>query len=278
LKNQFGSPNFLDIPLEIQEKLKKEALSLNRIPFSENPWIDPDFSKRYTCYVDEKEIWGNGKAEVQKIIQIFPQPHLQILDLACGTGRHAYFLSEAGHSVVGVDQCFEAITRAKKRNYSRPADFFCSPVLEFQTQQRFDLILILCALALNLSTEQFQAWIHFSLNLLKPEGAILIDLPEQLPKEEAYFFLDDRPLWHEKPCWIYHCCQVDPQQRRVMDLFVSCSLEGKMLPPHTVSRQYHQIHEIQKILPSKNTIQVISPHSSSPPLHTPWILISSIQK
>lgn len=269
----------MDIPFAIQEKLKQAATAyVAPLPFSENPWNDPSFSKRYTRYVDDHEIWGSGEVEVQKILSLLPQRRLNILDLGCGTGRHAYFLSQSGHFVTGIDQCTEAIRRAKKRKYQTPAKFIKVPYLQFKTNLQFDLILLLCALALNLSAEQLRAWIHLSMTLLAPGGSMLIDLPSQLPKADAYFFLDDRPLWHKKTCWVYHCCHPNSDQRLVLDSFFCCSLRGQLLPHHTVFRQYHRFSELTTMVVaeefSATSIQEILPKSDQPPVNTPWILFS----
>lgn len=38
-------------------------------------------------------------------------PHSQVLDIACGSGRHAAWLAQLGHHVTGVDRDVEALAR-----------------------------------------------------------------------------------------------------------------------------------------------------------------------
>ncbi len=52
--------------------------------------------------------------EVAFVARQLPQPHYQaLLDLACGTGRHARLLAEQGYQVLGIDRNLQALTAAQ---------------------------------------------------------------------------------------------------------------------------------------------------------------------
>ena len=61
------------------------------------------------------------KDQTQRQIQ-FLKSHLKpegyVLDLACGTGRHAISLSRQGYDVVGLDVSAKLLKIAKQRNQS----------------------------------------------------------------------------------------------------------------------------------------------------------------
>lgn len=71
----------------------------------------------------------------------------KVLDLGCGTGRHAILLAKAGASVIGVDFSEEmlALARAKARGLN--ATFINSELHDVPLDEKFDLVL--CSLVLS---------------------------------------------------------------------------------------------------------------------------------
>lgn len=227
-------------PQEIQQALKQQAQDFHPVPFSQNPWNCPEFSKRYTRYVDQQQIWGKGEEDIQRLLTLFPQAGLTILDIGCGTGRHSLQLAEKKHFITGIDSCAEAILIAKERNKSKNVSFEQTEFLAFCATQPFDLILILCALVLNISPRLFPQWIHKAFAQLKPGGSLVIELPATLPLPEENFLLDDRPLWYSEKCWVYHRSEVFSEQRLVLDSFLGCTLDQSHFFSNSVTRHYYQ--------------------------------------
>lgn len=58
------------------------------------------------------DLIAKPSAWVERFAQAIPQDGL-VLDLACGTGRHAAFLSALGYSVLAVDQDISALSALK---------------------------------------------------------------------------------------------------------------------------------------------------------------------
>ncbi len=67
-------------------------------------------------------------------------PQSQVLDLACGAGRHMRWLAEHGHNCVGVDRSPEALDAAQAFGHVIHADIEGGP-WPFQGQQ-FDAIVV----------------------------------------------------------------------------------------------------------------------------------------
>lgn len=92
------------------------------------------------------------------------------LDAACGTGRHAAYLAELGHQVIGVDSSPEmlAVARQKLPNLEfREADLHRLPVPD----EAVDLIV--CALALTHLPDLELVLVEFA-RVLRPGGHLVI--------------------------------------------------------------------------------------------------------
>jgi ubiquinone/menaquinone biosynthesis C-methylase UbiE len=92
------------------------------------------------------------------------------LDAACGTGRHAAYLSSRGHAVVGVDSCPQMldVARAKVGNADfREGELHQLPVAD----QSVDLVV--CALALTHVPDLGPVLAEFA-RVLRPGGHLVI--------------------------------------------------------------------------------------------------------
>jgi 2-polyprenyl-3-methyl-5-hydroxy-6-metoxy-1,4-benzoquinol methylase len=84
------------------------------------------------CDFIEKEIGRNKGA--------------RILDIGCGTGRHALELTRRGYSVVGVDLSESQLRRARQKAAEQglPADFRRHDARDLPFLGEFDLAIMLC--------------------------------------------------------------------------------------------------------------------------------------
>jgi ubiquinone/menaquinone biosynthesis C-methylase UbiE len=71
---------------------------------------------------------------------------LQILDIGCGTGRHAIELTKRGYPVTGVDFSESQLTQARKkaRNLGLAIDFRHGDARTLEFKNQFDLAIMLC--------------------------------------------------------------------------------------------------------------------------------------
>jgi len=75
------------------------------------PWYEQFFGHDYARF-DRHPDTGRELAFLQ---QVLPEPPARVLDLACGTGRHAAPLSRAGHDVIGLDLSPVLLARARRK-------------------------------------------------------------------------------------------------------------------------------------------------------------------
>jgi len=109
-------------------------------------WYEQLFENYAHKYDKECFVQGTG-GECDFIEQeIDHDKSLKIIDIGCGTGRHAIELTKRGYSVTGVDLSEDQIKRAKEKAQE------AGVTIEFQTQdarnlpfkEEFDLAIMLC--------------------------------------------------------------------------------------------------------------------------------------
>jgi len=71
---------------------------------------------------------------------------LKILDIGCGTGRHAIELASRGYRVTGIDLSESQLEKARKNATSRNLDisFFRKDARDFNFNGEFDLAIMIC--------------------------------------------------------------------------------------------------------------------------------------
>lgn len=101
-----------------------------------------NYAKYYDLLYKDKDY----KKEVDYIDSLIKQhssnKNLRILDIGCGTGIHANYLSEKGYHVTGIDFSKEMIEIAKK-NKKKNTDFYLADAKFFEFDTKFDIILSL---------------------------------------------------------------------------------------------------------------------------------------
>ena len=101
-----------------------------------------DYAKYYDLLYRDKDY----SQEIEYIIGLIKRfsngNHKNILDIGCGTGRHARFLSARGYNVTGIDFSHDMIEIA---NNNKPpnTDFTVSNATSFNFDRKFDVILSL---------------------------------------------------------------------------------------------------------------------------------------
>jgi SAM-dependent methyltransferase len=86
---------------------------------------------------------------IVKLIQRFNAGAQSVLDLGCGTGRHAFEFAERGYEVLGIDRSIEMLKRAQEQKALLPSQlhdrlmFEQSDIREFRLARRFDCVLAL---------------------------------------------------------------------------------------------------------------------------------------
>ena len=103
-------------------------------------WFNSEHYIKVYSHRDETEA-EKLVALITKIIIL--QPGSSVLDMACGSGRHAISFAKMGFDVTAVDLSELLISEARKNALETGVkiDFVLSDLLEYKTSKRFDLVL-----------------------------------------------------------------------------------------------------------------------------------------
>jgi len=109
---------------------------------------------------------------------------LKILDVGCGTGRHAIELTRRGYSVTGVDLSESQLTRAREKaeadNLS--IDFQCQDARNLPFDSEFDVAIMICGGGFSLmETDEMDCEILKNVTKsLKPDAKFIFTAPSAL--------------------------------------------------------------------------------------------------
>jgi SAM-dependent methyltransferase len=133
-------------------------------------------------YDAENEHHAMLQEDVPFFLGQLPRGRQSILELACGTGRAAIPLAQAGHHVVGIDSdpAMIQIARCKARFVGLPSQelhFRQGDALNLRLFQRFDFVCIFFNTFLAFSTlDQQDACLRTVTRHLKPNGRFFLDI------------------------------------------------------------------------------------------------------
>ncbi len=101
-----------------------------------------------------------------------------IADFGCGPGLYTTRLAQAGAAVTGIDFSENSLSYAKQKADEKGLviDYVQENYIGFETSRRFDLIIMIMCDFCALSPEQRQVLLAKFRSLLKPEGAVLLDV------------------------------------------------------------------------------------------------------
>jgi len=130
---------------------------------------DIEASSRNSAFIEKSCNWIADRFDING---------KKVIDFGCGPGLYASRLAQKGASVTGVDFSESSInyarTSAKKEGLS--IDYFVSDYLEYETTAKFDLIIMIMCDFCALSPDQRKTLLGKSKAILKPKGAILMDV------------------------------------------------------------------------------------------------------
>ena len=129
-----------------------------------------DVSSRNKSFIDRSVEW---------IVSHFGVDNKsEIADFGCGPGLYAKRLAEAGAKVTGIDFSENSLQYAKEvaEKEGLEIDYIHVNYLEFETSKKFDLIIMIMCDFCALSPEQRKIMLAKFHSLLKPGGAVLLDV------------------------------------------------------------------------------------------------------
>lgn len=157
---------------------------------------------------------------VHSLIQQYQPRATSILDLGCGTGRHALLLAERGYQVVGIDGSKEMLGRARAQpaaSSGQAPDFVQGDIRSARIDRKFDAVVSLFhVMSYHVTNDDLKAAFDTAKAHLKPGGLFVFDCwygPAVLtirPSVRIRRFEDDRisvirfaePVLHPNDNWV----------------------------------------------------------------------------
>lgn len=102
------------------------------------------YSQYYDLLYQDKDYIGEVEY-INRLIKTYKSKALSILDLGCGTGKHAELFCDAGYNVHGVDLSTDMLKIAEQRQVGKEnrLSFGHSNILELALNQKFDAVISL---------------------------------------------------------------------------------------------------------------------------------------
>ena len=206
-------------------------------------------AKNYDTTFTYSEI---GKAQRGRVYHFLKQEingksNLNILELNCGTGEDAIYLSNLGHRVIATDISSEMIAKAKKKNPS--IQFLQQDITTITSEtfsEKFDLIFSNFGGLNCLSKEQLKSLIDTSETLLKKNGKLIfVIMPKRCLWERFYFFIKGN---------------FKKMKRRKSKKAVLANVDGI-----DVATRYFNPSELKELANKKYTLSVLKPIGISIP-------------
>jgi SAM-dependent methyltransferase len=102
-------------------------------------WYDEVFDGKYDRFISFKFTPEEDQKEAEFIRKALKlRPGEEVLDLACGWGRHAIPLARRGIRITGLDCTERYIEKARRRAGDLPAEFVVGDMREIDWEERFD--------------------------------------------------------------------------------------------------------------------------------------------
>jgi len=160
-----------------------------------NLWDDNYISEKMLEFHlnEEIDVSSRNKSFIERSVEwivsyLNLQEENKIVDFGCGPGLYAERLAQRGASVTGIDFSRRSIEYA--RNSATQAglsiNYLNKNYLEFETDERFDLILMIMCDFCALSPEQRKTMLSKFSRFLKPHGRILFDVYSLVSYDERH--------------------------------------------------------------------------------------------
>ncbi|MFC1492785.1 class I SAM-dependent methyltransferase [candidate division KSB1 bacterium] len=129
-----------------------------------------DVSSRNKNFIERSVEWITSQFSVDN--------NTRIADFGCGPGLYTNRLAGRGANVTGIDFSENSLKYAKQTTAEKglDANYVLSNYLDFETTDSFDLIIMIMCDFSALSPEQRRKLLSKFRTLLKPDGAVLLDV------------------------------------------------------------------------------------------------------
>ena len=140
------------------------------------------YAEYYDLLYKDKDYQQESNFVVQLLREHAPQAQ-NLLELGCGTGRHAEHLIQAGYQVCGIERSPEMLSIARQRQQQLPPDAQAAfsiregDLRTVRLEQKFDAVLALFhVISYQTLNEDLEAAFTTVQKHLKPDGIFLFDV------------------------------------------------------------------------------------------------------
>lgn len=155
-------------------------------------WFDSPYYHKLYANRDFEE----AEFFIQNLINYLDLNHTEkVLDLACGKGRHAFFLSQFGLDVTGLDLAVNSIAEAKQKHNHARLKFDVHDMREVYKNEKFQIVFNLFTSFGYFDEEDDNLKVLYAIHcMLEENGKLLIDFMN------ASKVIADLVLEEEKTC------------------------------------------------------------------------------
>ena len=152
---------------------------------AEKLWTNNHTAKKMLEYHlnEELDISSNNAGFIEKAVSWISEyfnlsEKTNIIDFGCGPGLYTTRFAKKGIKVTGIDFSYNSIQYAEKKALQNNLDieYIHQNYLDFDSNQKFDLITMIMCDFCALSAEQRKIMLNKFKKLLKPNGSILLDV------------------------------------------------------------------------------------------------------
>ena len=133
---------------------------------------------KFAEHYDDIYFWKDTRGEVDFIDNLVDKFELGrvVLDMACGTGRHAALMEEKGYDVVGVDISENMLEIAKRK--VKGVEFVEGDMKTLKMRdESFDVIICMfTAMTYNLNLDEMKKTLSNFYSMLKTPGMVVFDI------------------------------------------------------------------------------------------------------
>ncbi len=154
-------------------------------------------NKYEKIYQEDSNACGSPFKEFVEFFEHFEKNPATVLDLGCGQGRDALFISRKGHQVLGVDLSETGVTQMLEAAHKEKLSIegIVADVVEFETDAQFDVVILDRMLHLLPTDDEKLLVLKKASECVLQEGFLLI---ADTPKQKALlhsFFATKQDLW-----------------------------------------------------------------------------------
>lgn len=163
---------------------------------------DNDVASRRTTFIDRSTQWMSSRFDLRE--------GRAVADFGCGPGLYTQRLARTGAAVTGIDFSENSLEYARQRAAEENLNikYVHQNYLEFSSDQKYDLILMIFCDFCAISPEQRKTLLEKFRTLLKPEGSILLDAYllnafDRKAEDTSYELNPINNFWSPEKCYCF---------------------------------------------------------------------------